>query len=301
MNAVKSAFGSLDTAKGKFILGFTISLLFHFSLLYLLWSEDVYRISPAKNPSVTPQEVTILFPENKPRQIVENVNENRQVPEKSDLVSEQNSRARNETLLEDRRNQPASTGNTSIANLSQSSSLVRNSYARRSGSGKTEKPGDGTFSGGGGFQTQDNSGVNESKTTNPETYVRRKEGTDNVYHQRKSSADQLGDLTLSTYAWEWASYVNYFRRKLYEVWRTPPAYFSLGMIHGYTVIRLTIDRNGRMVQNQVLEHQGHPSLQISSENAVRGVFPLKPLPVDFPDQTLTLTLTLVYPNLREKE
>ncbi len=301
MNAVKSACGSLNTVRGKFILGFTISLLFHFSLLYLLQSEDTYRISPAKNPSVTPPEVIILFPENKPKQIVENSSENQQVPEKSDLLSEQNSRAGNETLLENRQSQPASTGNTPIANLSQPSSLARNSYAGRSGSGSTQRPNGGTSLGGGGFQAQDNPEADRNQTPSPETYVRRKQGTDNVYHQEDFSADQLGDLTLSTYAWEWASYVNYFRSKLYEVWRTPPAYFSLGMIHGYTVIRLTIDRSGRMVRNEVLEHQGHSSLQVSSENAVKGVFPLKPLPLDFPDQTLTLTLTLVYPNLREKE
>ena len=78
------------------------------------------------------------------------------------------------------------------------------------------------------------------------------------------------------------------------------AYFSLGLIHGSTVIRLTIDRNGQMVHSQVLEHNGHSSLQGSSENAVNSVFPLKPLPVDFPDETLTLTLTLVYPNLRKR-
>ena len=69
--------------------------------------------------------------------------------------------------------------------------------------------------------------------------------TNNIYDQKEFSADQLGDdISLSTYAWEWAPYINAFKRKLYTVWFTPPAYYRLGLIHGQTIIRFTITKDG---------------------------------------------------------
>lgn len=300
MNIVKLTSDSLSKDKRKFVLALTISFLFHLFLFYLLNSEDAYRIDLHQNLIKTPDEITILFPENKPKQIVENINPNQEVPEESDLLSERNSRARTESFWEQRENQPSSTGNTPLANLSSPRTLAKNSYAKKFSSGVAEKFSRRALLGERSFQTPDNSQFDRSSLTSPETQVGENDGTNNFYDQKEFSADELGNLTLSTYEWEWASYINYFKKKLYEVWRTPPAYFSLGMIHGYTVIRLIIDRNGQMLQSQVLEHKGHSSLQVSSENAVNAVFPLKPLPVDFPDQTLTLTLTLFYPELRKR-
>ncbi len=283
------------------ILGLAVSVLFHFLLLSLFGLKGTFQSGLAQESETPLQEVTILFPENKPRQIVENVNPNQEKPEESDLLSEKSSRARNEALLEQRQNQPSSEGNTAFANLSRSGSLAQDSYVRRSNPAKAEKFTRSALLGLKGNRPPDDPQSRRYTRTDGEAYPEESGGTNNVYDQTEFSADQLGSLTLSTYAWEWASYISYFKRRLYEVWRTPPAYFSLGLIHGRTVIRLIIDRGGTMVSSQVLEHQGHPSLQVSSENAVRDVFPLRPLPPDFPDQTLTLTLTLVYPDLREKE
>ena len=301
MNIIRLKYDSLGTEKRKFLFAITISFLFHLFLLYLLNSENAYVIDLAQNLEKTPEEVVIVFPENKPKQIVENINENEEKPENSDLLSERNSRAKNESLLEQKQNQPYSIGNTPFANLSQTRSLAQSSYAQKSGSGATEKFKRRDLLDERSFEASDKSQTDGLATADRQTYVKKNDGTNNLFNQKEFSADQLGSLTLSTYEWEWASYINYFKSKLYQVWRTPPAYFSLGLIHGYTIIRLTIDRNGQMAASEVLKHEGHSSLQISSENAVNAVFPLKPLPVDFPDQTLTLTLTLFYPNLREKE
>jgi hypothetical protein len=300
MNIIRLKYDSLDTEKRKFLFAIIISFLFHLFLLYLLKSENAYVIDLERNTGKIPEEVVIVFPENRPKQIVENINENEEMPGESDLLSERNSRAKNESLLEQKQNQPASIGNTPFANLSQPRSLAQDSYAKKSGSGATEKFSRRALLGDRSFQTPDNSQFDRFTPASRETHVRENGSTNNLYNQKEFSADEVGNLTLSTYAWEWASYINDFKRKLYEVWRTPSAYFSLGLIHGYTIIRLIINRNGQMVESEVLEHKGHSSLQISSENAVNAVFPLKPLPVDFPDETLTLTLTLVYPNLRKR-
>lgn len=300
MNIISLKYDSLEKEKRKFLFAIIISFLFHLFLLYLLKSENAYVIDLKQSFEKTPEEVVIVFPENKPKQIVENTGENEEMPAKSDLLSERNSRAKNESLLEQRQNQPFSIGNTPFANLSQPRSLAQNSYVEKFNPGTAGKFSRRALLGDRSFKTPDDSQIDRVTPGSRETHVRENDGTNNFYNQKDFSADELGNLTLSTYAWEWASYINYFKKRLYEVWRAPPAYFSLGMIHGYTVIRLTIDRNGRMVNSQVLEHKGHSSLQISSENAVNAVFPLKPLPVDFPDETLTLTLTLLYPNLRQR-
>jgi hypothetical protein len=300
MNIISLKYDSLDKEKRKFLFAIIISFLFHLFLLYLLKSENAYVIDLKQNLEKTPEEVVIVFPENKPKQIVENINENEEKPEKSDLLSERNSRAKNESLLEQREAQPFSNGNIPFANLSKPLSLAQNSYGEKFNPGTAGKFSRRALLGGESFKTPDNSQMDRVTPESQETHVRENDGTNNFYNQKEFSADELGNLTLSTYAWEWASYINYFKEKLYEVWRAPPAYFSLGVIHGYTVIRLTIDRSGRMVNSQVLDHKGHSSLQISSENAVNAVFPLKPLPADFPDETLTLTLTMFYPNLRQR-
>jgi hypothetical protein len=300
MNIISLKYDGLDKEKRKFLFAIIISFLFHLFLLYLLKSENVYVIDLKQNLEKTPEEVVIVFPENKPKQIVENINENEEMPEKSDLLSEINSRAQNESLLEQREDQPFSTGNIPFANLSQPLSLAQNSYAEKFNPGTAGKFSRRDLLADKSFQSLDNSQIDRVASASRESYNRENDGTDNFYNQKEFSADELGNLTLSTYAWEWASYINYFKEKLYQVWRAPPAYYSLGVIHGYTVIRLTINRNGQMVRSQVLEQNGHSSLQISSENAVNAVFPLKPLPADFPDETLTLTLTMFYPNLRQR-
>jgi outer membrane biosynthesis protein TonB len=126
------------------------------------------------------------------------------------------------------------------------------------------------------------------------------ESTNNIYEQKIFSADQLGDLTLSTYSWEWAPYINALKRKLHQVWFTPPAYYQLGLIHGYTTIRFSISKSGDLIEYAVLEHKGHESLEQSSINAIKSSFPFKSLPARFPDEKLTITARLIYPNLRER-
>ncbi|GAH06106.1 unnamed protein product, partial [marine sediment metagenome] len=122
--------------------------------------------------------------------------------------------------------------------------------------------------------------------------------TNNIYDQKQFSADQMGDISLSTYAWEWAPYINALKRKLYSVWFTPAAYHRLGLIHGQTVIEFSISRDGKLLYHKVHDHEGHESLEKSSVNAITAVFPFKKLPDNFPEDNLTITARLIYPKLR---
>jgi outer membrane biosynthesis protein TonB len=113
------------------------------------------------------------------------------------------------------------------------------------------------------------------------------------------NADLVGDFALNTYSWNWAPYWLAFKRKLMRVWYAPPAYYQLGLIHGHTIVRFKVRRDGNMYDFQVLRHVGHSSLEESSVIALQACFPFKPLPNDFPEEYLEVTIKMVYPNLRE--
>lgn len=113
------------------------------------------------------------------------------------------------------------------------------------------------------------------------------------------NADLVGDFALSTYEWEWAPYWLAFKRKLNRVWYAPPAYYELGLIYGHTILRFKISRDGNISDLEVLRQVGHSSLQISSVSAIQAVFPFLPLPTNFPDEYLEVTVKMIYPNLRE--
>lgn len=113
------------------------------------------------------------------------------------------------------------------------------------------------------------------------------------------NADLVGDFALNTYSWNWAPYWLAFKRKLMRVWYAPPAYSQLGLIYGHTIVRFKVSRDGKMYDFQVLRHVGHKSLEESSVNALQACFPFKPLPEEFPEEFLEVTIKMIYPNLRE--
>ena len=293
MHVIKAKYQNLDREKRIYVLAFFFSLLLHMIFL-LIFTRDLLIIDLSPEEKDLPEEVTVIFPENKPKMIVENINENSEVPDESDLLSDRNSRARNEQLMEDLKNQPMSEGNVPIPNLTQPNrqGMFSNQYQQKKFSkdaliGKKVRPNQASL-----FQDQTQM-MQQSTMTEDRT-------TDNIYEQKNFSADQLGSMSLSTYAWEWAPYINALKRKLYTVWYTPAAYHQLGLIYGYTIIQFSISKDGKLLDYKVLEHNGHESLETSSVNAITAVFPFKPLPENFPEENLTIVARLIYPNLRER-
>jgi outer membrane biosynthesis protein TonB len=263
-------------------------------IFLLIFTRDLLIIDLSPEEKDLPEEVTVVFPENKPKTIVENINENDEVPDESDLLSDRNSRARNEQLVEDLNNQPMSKGNVPTPNLTRpnlqgmySKQYQQKKFSKDALVGKKVSTTQASL-----FQDQtemmQQSNMVEDRTTN------------NIYEQKEFSADQLGSMSLSTYAWEWAPYINALKRKLYTVWYTPAAYHQLGLIYGYTIIQFSISKDGKLLDYRVLEHKGHESLEKSSVNAITSVFPFKSLPENFPEENLTIVARLVYPNLRER-
>jgi len=284
----------MDTYKFKYLeeekrnywlpLALLFSLLVHVVILLIFQFSDALIIdfSPDKEKEI-PKEVTVIFPENKPKLVVENMNENEQLPNFSDFLSDMNSRARNPNLLEQTGNMPFSEGNVPLANLSRP--LSNPAYTRSSTRSKFSK--DALT----GEYTENIQRTNQEQSQNAQSAA--SEGTNNMLAQNQFSADDVGDISLSTYAWDHAPYMNAFKRK-YVSNVYPPAAFYMGLIEGVTQVKFTIDRQGNLLEHKVLGHQGHHTLEQTTVNAVISCFPFKPLPAHFPDETLTITLRMSY-------
>jgi outer membrane biosynthesis protein TonB len=106
---------------------------------------------------------------------------------------------------------------------------------------------------------------------------------------------QFGDFAFSTTAWEFEPYWYYMRQRLYAHWHPPAAYRDYGIIQGgWTMVRATLDRQGRLLDCRVLGTKGHESLHPASFAAMQGAAPFRPLPVDFPDDSLVVTVKFIY-------
>ncbi len=280
-----------------------LSILLHVAGLlllnreYLLGSEKLQKEAEAEPLELVfeqpPQKAQEQVPE-KFYELVENPNATEKKPEATDMLSTQSSESqapsiqpgqlravpgaeteenrKSETAQEESQPQPEVQKAVENALLAyrQNRSFDRQALTRKSQESE-EKP--------------------ESESEEPRGEMqRRPEGFD---------ADLVGDFALSTYAWEWAPYWLAFKRKLNRVWFAPPAYYQLGLIHGHTICRIKVARDGHLVDLKVLRHVGHESLEQSSVNALKSVFPFKPLPKDFPDEYLEISIKMIYPDLRQ--
>ncbi|MDZ7294501.1 MAG: energy transducer TonB [candidate division KSB1 bacterium] len=120
-------------------------------------------------------------------------------------------------------------------------------------------------------------------------------GSDDVsFRSVDFSAEELGGVTLNTYAWDFAPYVLEMKRKIRQNVYPPPAFTRLGIISGETVLRFRVLPDGQMTDLEVLGYTGHPSLKETSVIAVKNSAPFKPLPKGFPEEYLELTWTFIY-------
>lgn len=288
-----------DQRSQLLIFALLLSIVVHIGLLWFISQRDLLAFDRQTKRKSIPQELTFIFPENqppppeldqRPREIVQNINENDQIPEQTNLLSERYSRARNPERTARLGDSPKSEGNSPFDNLSgapsepvfKSFGTKRFSLEALTGS-STKDP------------REPSSGDEGSRSPSPAS-----DGSNQMLDEKKFSVEEVGSLSLSTYQWEWAPYINAMKNKLYRVWYAPSAYYELGLIHGYTVIMYTIDRSGNVTRLEVLKHKGHSSLEKASVDAIQALFPFLPLPDNFPEETLTITAKLYYPDLRTR-
>jgi len=287
------------------LIALILSLLFHFGLLFMIDFFNWLAVHVEELTKETPQEVIVTFPENKPDPsrpeeeflIVDNQNETDEIPENANLLSEKNSRARNPEATDlTSKNTPLSRGNVDHQELSnpkrEKKPLLPFGYKPFSSNALTGKQVDNTVTKDGEANPFDKEGEQAREQSASDGFNQRMQ-------QDKFSVEEVGALSLSTYAWEWAPYVRKLKSKHSNVWFAPPAYSRLGIIHGSTKIIFEIARDGNLIRAKVIGHKGHESLEISSLASIKAIFPFLPLPKDFPEESLVITATLVYPDLKK--
>ncbi len=114
------------------------------------------------------------------------------------------------------------------------------------------------------------------------------------WNNQKSNARDLGGVSLNTYAWDFAPYIIYMKRRMREHIYPPPAFSQMGAIQGEIVVRFRVERDGTVSELDLVSYKGHKSLAETSLNAVKGSDPFKPLPDTFPEKYLELTWTFIY-------
>jgi hypothetical protein len=117
----------------------------------------------------------------------------------------------------------------------------------------------------------------------------------------QGNAPLAGDVSLSTTAWDYAPWLQQFGRQLMHQWVPPPAY-SFGILKegGWALVEAEISRSGKLLRLDLLEEQGHPSLILAAQSAIRSIPSIAPLPADFPEPTLILRIRMVYPKTRSR-
>ena len=114
------------------------------------------------------------------------------------------------------------------------------------------------------------------------------------WDNREFSAEDLGGISLNTYAWDFAPYILYMKRRIRNHVYPPPAFYQMGAISGEVVLRFRVHRGGETSDLEMISYKGHKALTETSLNAVRGSSPFRPLPESFPEKYLELTWTFIY-------
>lgn len=115
------------------------------------------------------------------------------------------------------------------------------------------------------------------------------------------NAELLGDISLNTLEWDFAPWLQRFRRELMRRWYAPTAYY-MGMLKegGWALVEMEVSPSGEMLRLDLLGDEGHPSLTQASLEALRSTAPLERLPDHFPEPTLILRIRMIYPKVRTR-
>ena len=118
------------------------------------------------------------------------------------------------------------------------------------------------------------------------------------WNNKKFSAEDLGGVSLNTYAWDFAPYILYMKKRIRNHTYPPPAFTQMGAISGEVVIRFKVHPDGSISDLRMIEYKGHKALVETSLNAVKASNPFRELPRDFPENFLELTWIFIYSILR---
>ncbi len=275
-------------------LAIAISILLHFILLLLFGFSRQWMILQAAVPTPNQESDPIVF------DLTETPDEPGEKPEDAKHISDKDFSARNPSAPENlpigeafsqgdlaRGEFPTPRGNNQPRSATQPSASAQ----QKSKSQKNEKN-----EGEGNLPSQEfrrellvNNQQQTASNGQPESALQRP-----IYDNRLTRAPELGSFSMNTYAWDYAPYLLWLKRRIEQNIYPPPAFTRMGMISGQTQLRFRIYPDGRLEALEVLQTAGHKSLMETSVKAVELSIPLKPLPADFPEPYLEITALFEY-------
>ncbi len=283
--------------KGRnlWLLAFLLSALVHLILVFGLPYLDIFR---AEAPAPLEDDVMefVFAPPadtDEPQRFTElpedHTEEN---PDPSDLLSNVDSRARDAAPGGDLLSPPRSEGRAELPEMAMAPAQTGGSPDRREETPVEEAP----------LGTQPRPhplaaypGIGRPTVeTAPDALP---DGAHDIYQEPgnapEANAQLSGDISLSTTAWVYGHWMQAFRRAVRENWY-PPYAFKIGVIDGWTLIKLEVAPSGELLNLATMDELGHDSLREASLGALRAAAPYTPLPADFPDETLVITLKMSY-------
>jgi TonB family protein len=90
---------------------------------------------------------------------------------------------------------------------------------------------------------------------------------------------------------DFGSWLRRFRAQVYRNWLIPYAAMAL---HGHTVLRFTIHRDGTITDLIVLQPSSIDAFTKAAFNAIRTSNPTVPLPQEYPDESMVMTVIFYY-------
>ncbi len=277
---VHAGFFEIIPERRNFIFALGMSLLLHI-LILLLAKAGVLPVGTENIAVPLEEEKRLVF------EIVESNSENISAvpPDDAVLASDKNTRASDlnpESATED--NSPSIDGYAETKELPvPAANPVRNSQAQD-------------------FVPQKDFDLSELKALADGEEKVEEEAVEEQYdifqpvfpNNEKLSARDIGNLSLSTYAWNFAPYMLELKRRIDRNLNPPPAFTQLGIIDGKYKVQFVITRKGELKSLRLLDSVGAESLARTSTDAINFSRPFDPLPDDFPDEVLVVTGTFIY-------
>jgi TonB family protein len=90
---------------------------------------------------------------------------------------------------------------------------------------------------------------------------------------------------------DFGSWLRRFKAQVYRNWLIPYAAMAL---HGHTVLRFTIHRDGSITDLIVLQPSTVDAFTKAAFNAIKGSNPTVPLPPEYPDESMVMTVIFYY-------
>jgi len=270
-------------------LAILLSILFHLLLIFIFQEAERFDLLSSEVPlEKIPAEDQLVF------ELIEtpdHIPEEEPI-EESPLVSDKNTVARDENIEEFPDTQePYSQGESVFKEYEQPEIIpVPESEPQETGEKEPEESEDENIDEDLVSYNQEELNEEDSPSNESIEESREKQNLENLI----SSANEKGGVSFNTYDWDFAPYMLAMKKRIESNWHPPFAYTHLGAISGINVFRFTVLPSGKVINLDMLESNAHYSLDQSSSMAISGSSPFMPLPLNFPEETLVVTITFSY-------